>query len=95
MNDLSVMLGAYPIGHTLCGQFGFGKILSSMWRESQKIRYAVRSELPWSHFCHSRAGGNPVELKISRVAGQHWNSACFAECFFLLDSRLRGNDETL
>ena len=30
--------------------------------------------------------------KISREAGQHRGFVRFAGCFFLLDSRLRGND---
>jgi hypothetical protein len=41
---------------------------------------------------HSRAGGNPDDLIISREAGQHRGFVRFAVCLFLLDSRLRGND---
>lgn len=42
--------------------------------------------------CHSRAGGNPVNRESTREVGQH---QCFVRCagsWFLLDSRLRGND---
>ncbi|MDE2310418.1 MAG: hypothetical protein KGL01_06270 [Betaproteobacteria bacterium] len=41
---------------------------------------------------HSRAGGNPDDLKISHEVGQHCGFVRFAGCLFLLDSRLRGND---
>ena len=44
---------------------------------------------------HSRAGGNLVDKMISHKVGQHRGFVCYADCLFLLDSRLRGNDEVL
>ncbi len=44
---------------------------------------------------HSREGGNPVDKMIAHKVGQHCGFVCYAGCLFLLDSRLRGNDENL
>ncbi len=44
---------------------------------------------------HSRAGGNPDHSSRSRVAGQNQDFVRYAENLFLLDSRLRGNDNWL
>jgi len=37
---------------------------------------------------HSRAGGNPDDKIIPREVGQHCGFVRYAECLFLLDSRL-------